>query len=170
MALKSLPPVSNKESFRVLPTGLYILELIELDEAEPSKYEPGVPRALWKYTVDEVVDFTPEFDEDEELDAEDLAGEELWEWTSQKMGKKANMRKRVEALLGRELEDGEEVDPGDLPGRKLKANVEKERKESGDGYFAKVVSVQPYRTKGKKTGKPKAAPPPVDDDDDEDPF
>lgn len=112
----TLPKVSNKAGASI-PEGTYIVTLkaMEKEFQQDGPYGPQ-DRVKWIFTINEVVDA-----DDEE--SEGKVGEELWAFTSLKMGPKATMRKFTEALLGRTLDEDEEIGVDDLLGRRARAFV-----------------------------------------------
>lgn len=91
---------------------------------------------------------------------------DFWERTSQRMGKggaqTAEARIRVEALLGREMEAGEDIDTDDLEGRSIVAMM-----IVNDRGWVEIVkgSIKPYTPKAKAAAK--AAPVATEDEDED---
>lgn len=120
----ALPKVSNSTGASI-PEGLYGVTLKEMqkEHVEDGPYGPQ-DRVKWIFTVNEVIDANDD-------EAEQKVGEELWAFTSLSMGKKAKMRAFAEALLGRALDEDEEIGTADLIGRRAKANVIPHTKQDG---------------------------------------
>ena len=157
----SLPPATDGESFEILPEGLYLFQLLDMENMGPgqafdNEREPK-DRIKWVFEVMEVISG--------DEDAEERIGEEVWFFTSLSMHRKATMRAWAEGLLGREIEGNERVDASDLIGRQGRANIVHYKKLSGDTGH-KIASML-------KATKPKRKPTRVveeDDDEENAPF
>ena len=133
----TLPKASNS-SGAAIPVGLYLVTLkhMEMEHREDGPYGPQ-DRVKWIFTIDEVLDA----DDD---DALDKVGEELWSFTNSSMHVKATMRGYVEALLGRAVDEDEEVSTADLLGKRAKASVVPHTKQDGT-KTTKLGTLTPYK-------------------------
>lgn len=144
-------PVATSGEFELTPAGLYVFELRELETGIAGNPEfGGGERVKWIFDIVQVISG--------DEDSEDFVGKDFWAWTSFTMGRKSNMRAWAEALIGREIVDGEEVTSDMLIGQRMRANVGHYKKQSGD-TGAKIVSALPQR---KAKAKKSAVPPPTD--------
>lgn len=111
----------------------YIVECLRIEEAPDNGFGVGVRWVLGLYQNGERVlqgDGTPL---------------EFWQTTSPNMGPKARARAYVEAFLGRPLEEGERINPNDIPGKWLSGMVIHEDSTTKQGQkVAKLVSVKPH--------------------------
>lgn len=111
----------------------YTVECLRIEEAPDNGFGVGVRWVLALYKDNERVlmnDGTPM---------------EFWQTTSPNMGPKARARAYVEAFLGRPLEEGERINPNDLPGKWLAGMViHEDSTTKKDQKVAKLVSVKPY--------------------------
>jgi hypothetical protein len=124
----------------------YNVECLRIEEAPDNGFGVGVRWVLGLYQNGERI----------------LQGDgnplEFWQTTSPNMGPKARARQYVEAFLGRALEEGERINPNDLPGKWLSGMVIHEDSTTKQGQkVAKLVSVKPY-TSGTSSAAPKTAP------------
>lgn len=83
--------------------GVYLLGLAgPLEDAEPGQYGARIKWRWWIYSPDGQTCYNPPSDDDG-----DDHDPTWWQFTSTRMGEKAEARKWSEALLGRELVKGE---------------------------------------------------------------
>lgn len=156
-------PVAASGEFKLVPEATYAMKLVDMQEAEQNEnspfYDPNRPRVKWVFQIVSVLDGDPD---PTYGDPEDFIGEEFFGYTSLNMGKRATMRAWAQGLLGREIEDGEQITSEDLIGKIGRCHVEHYEKQNGaTGH--KISAIKPYR-------KAKAKPEPVFEEDDEDPF
>lgn len=154
----ALPTVSEAAEFPLVPEGFYVFRLKAMENAGLGKSfddKPPKERVKWIFTIEEVISADDE--------AEDFVGEEFWAWTTLSMNTRATMYGWAVALLGREIEEGEEIDSAHLIGKRARANIEHYKKLNEDtGHrIASLIKM----TKAKKASKPT---PVVEDDEDED--
>lgn len=135
------------------PEGLYLMSVKEIGEPELQDGPYGTSeRIRWIFSIEEVLD-----DQSEDQNAEDYVGEEFWSWTSTAFGPNSNARKWVQALLGRQIENGEQISISEVVGKQAKITVG--RNDNGN---QKLVNIAPARVK--KAKKAKRAPAPVEDE------
>lgn len=141
MAL-AFPTVKNTE-FKLVGEGLYLASLKDVGEpreSESALYGKSTQvRLIW--SIEQVLDG--------EEDNEDSIGEEVWEYCTWSLGKKAKLRTRLEALLGRTLEEGEELNVSDVLGKRVKLNVVHYEKNDGT-QGQKVASAVAYKAKKRR--------------------
>jgi hypothetical protein len=141
MTMTKLPKATNTD-FVQTPAGVYRMKLKDMEEREqPSYDDPTVTetRVQWTFEIEDVVSGDDK--------CEDFIGQEFWAWTSKTMGRKAKMREWAEALVGRPIDDDEELDPSqDLLGRRVVATVVAYIKMNGQPG-TKLGSVAPYRAR-----------------------
>lgn len=157
------------------PEDVYTLELVgysEFEEKPAFKFNPEDPDVIntqSRFTF-KVVDF----DYDEEMDDRDWNGAQVSDFfvffkkyvdtgneTETWKNERSNANKLIKALIGRDLEDGEDIDLPELVGRRIKATVAP--KASG---WPKISN--PMRTRQRRAAKPQKAdvPNPYDDEED----
>lgn len=150
------------------PEDVYTLELVEFGDFQekPDTFNPGWVNIQSRVEF-KVVDFDYDPDEDDRdwngakvadfyvFFKRDAEGNEKETWKSER----ANSNKLLTALLGRELEEGEDIDLPELVGRRIKANVAP--KESG---WPKISNPIKARQRKATTKKP-TGPNPYEDDD-----
>lgn len=156
-------PVAASGEFKLVPEATYAMKLIDMQEAEQNEnspyYDPDRPRVKWVFQIVSVLDG----EEDPTYgDPQDFVGEEFYGFTSLNMGRRATMRAWAQGLLGREIEDGEQITSADLIGKVGRCYVEHYEKQNGSTGH-KITAIKPYR-------KAKAKPAPVEDDFEEEPF
>lgn len=108
----------------VLPAGVYAVRLIDVEERIS---RDGAAFLLWHFEVVET----------------EYAGASLTGVTSLRMGATARARQWAEALLGRRLTRGEEIDTDQLVGRRALATVTTIEREGRE--FNRVISLAPAR-------------------------
>lgn len=157
------------------PEDVYTLELVNIGDFEEKpayKFNPEDPDVIntqSKFTF-QIVDF----DYDEDMDDRDWNGVQLSDWyvffklyqadnkeTETWKNEKSNANKMLKALIGRDLEEGEDVDLPSLVGRRIKATVAP--KSSG---WPKISN--PMKVRQRKTAKKASVPNPYDDEDESD--
>lgn len=127
--------------------GKYTVECLRIEEAPDNGFGVGVRWVLALYEGDQRVKNDGGYDY------------EFWQTTSPNMGPKARARQYVEAFLGRPLEEGERINPNDLPGLRCTGMVIHEESKTKVGVMnAKLVSVKPLAN---AAPKPKTAPAPA---------
>lgn len=142
----TLPKASDQVGYEQCPVGLYVFRVKEMqDGIEGSAEYGGGERVKWVFTVERVIDANdpePTADNPDPKSVEDWVGEEVWGFTSLSMNKKATMRSWAEALLGREIPEGEALMASDLIGKRAKATVGR-----GQTGRQKITSLVPYKPK-----------------------
>ena len=156
------------------PEDVYTLELVTIGEFEEKpayKFNPDDPDVVntqSRFTF-KIVDF----DYDPDMDDRDWNGAEVSDFfvffkhyvesgkdTETWKNEKANSNKLIKALVGRDLEDGEDIDLPGLVGRRIKATVAP--KSSG---WPKISN--PMKTRQRKAAKTKGLGPFGDGDEEE---
>jgi hypothetical protein len=145
----------------------YVLQLVSVtDEGVSSfakdKNDPSADHSIkwiWKVQTSNEV----------QINGPDGQPWELWEWTGNRTGRKkdgspSKARERLEALVGRELNDDEitRVPVDKLPGRKVQCLFHRVKTTAADGSEVertRILKVAPFKTNGSVT--PPAAPAPV---------
>lgn len=155
-------PAATDTTFEQCPEGLWIFRLASMEDGIIGNPEYGdKPRVKWVFEIERVIDANenePTRDIPNPKPIEDWIGEEFWGWSSKTMAKGATMRAWAEALLGREIPEGEQLKASDLIGKRGKATVGR-----GKTGRQKITSLLPAKS------KPKAAPEP-EPETDEDEF
>jgi hypothetical protein len=98
-----------------------------------------------------------------ELDDEDYPGRTISGISSTAFNPMSKMYAWVQALMGRPIEDGEEIDLDDLVGRQVMIDVD--HKQTERGTFERIAGLRPVRRKKKQQPEPE---PEVEDDEDDD--
>jgi hypothetical protein len=125
--------------------GKYTVECLRIEEAPDNGFGVGVRWVLALFEGSERVKNDSGYDY------------EFWQTTSPNMGPKARARQYVEAFLGRALDEGERINPDDLPGKKCTGMIIHEDSKTKVGVQnAKLVSVKPL-----SSSAPMAAPKPA---------
>lgn len=123
-------PVANNSSGMPWPAGLYEITCTGIEPDDRVSKFGDTPRVKFSFSVDKVIRITPVADQ--ALNAENRAkaqkakaeGADLVGWCNLTMGRKATMRSWIEALLGRQLANGEGVNPSDVIGKRAEATLE----------------------------------------------
>lgn len=115
----------------VLEPGAYRARLKSIEEGERSNYNTGEPEKCLRWTF--------------EILEEGDEGVEIKQNTSMSFAPSSNARKWTTALLGRKIEPGEKVAPGDVLDREADLGVE--LNETDRGTFTNITSVNPVRKK-----------------------
>jgi hypothetical protein len=95
-----------------------------------------------------------------DLQDEDYQGRSISGISSTAFNPMSKMWAWVQALLGRPIEDGEEIDLDDLIGREVMIDVD--HKQTERGTFEKIAGLRPVRRKKKRP-----EPEPVEEEDEE---
>ncbi len=151
MTAASFAAATSGEGPRLEP-GQYVLTVTSIEPAEGGNQAFG-PSVKWTFAVADVA--TPD-----DLKADDNGGDyEFWAFTSIKMSPQARARQWTEALVGRQLADGEKIDPSSLIGKRMQALVIHEEGDNGM-VRAKVSREMPPKPFGAVPAAPapKAAP------------
>jgi hypothetical protein len=123
-----IPAASNKVGAPDWPIGSYRVRLINLAPEDENKFKPEQLRIRWEFEVVAILS-SLKLGEARRMMADE---EIMMAWANLTMGRKAKMRQYAEALLDRELDEGEEIgDPGVLLGRECVAHVVETDKEGG---------------------------------------
>lgn len=146
----SLPKANNVE-FTLVPPGLYVMRLKEMQGGIPGNPDFADKdgnvknRVRWVFTIEDVIDAVDE-------DADEFIGEEFWAFTSETMGRKATMRAWVEALLGREVEEDDDLTNDDLVGKTARCTVIHYQKMNGDtGHkISSMLKAKPAKKRRRK--------------------
>ncbi|HQX61840.1 MAG TPA: hypothetical protein PK593_00125 [Thermomicrobiales bacterium] len=149
-------PAATEGTFEQCPQGLYVFKLKAMEDGIEGREEyGGGERVKWVFEIARVIDANenePTRDVPNPKTIEDWVGEEFWAFTSKSMNSKATMRAWAEALLGREIAEGESLSASDLLGKAAKATVGR-----GQTGRQKITSMMPLKKK----------PKPVDDEADD---
>ncbi len=162
----SVTLTAEKQEFEVIPTGEYLAAFTDYEE-ETGQYGEQI-KITWE--IEKPAKY---------------AGKKRLDWCNKKLSKGAKTSKlwnRVEALMNRPIEIGEDVDLDSLIGRDVVLVIVEETKDDGTPN-AKIASVKAYKRQeafpkpeaGKPAAKPKAKPEDADEfevgeSDEEDPF
>lgn len=153
-------PTATEGTFEDCPQGLWVFRLKAMEDGIQGREEyGGGERVKWIFEITRVIDAEenePTRDVPDPKPIEDWIGEEFWAFSSKSMNRKATMRAWAEALLGREIADGEALNASHLIGKSAKVTVGR-----GQTGRQKITSMMPIK-------KSKAAPPPPDDDEPDD--
>ena len=102
-----------------------------------------------------------------DLQDEDYEGRSISGISSTSFNPMSKMWAWVQALLGRPIEDGEEIDLDELIGREVMIDVD--HKQTERGTFERIASLRPVRKRSsKKKKKAEPEPEPVEEEDEED--
>lgn len=115
--------VPSTEEFEVLPAGTYTARLMDFKEVDkkPEWISPENPDPKqWEWWFE----MAPTGAEE---------GGTIRRWTSRKMGRGSKARETIEALLGRELVTGEEVDIEDLIDKRCRLVLSETKKDGTPG-------------------------------------
>lgn len=124
-------PASDVSDVTLPEPGKYIVRCVDIEDVPDKGFGPGVK---WVFELTDA-------------HTGEVWQNDLWQFTSIKMGPKAKARPIIEALLGRPLEVREQPDARDLINRKMIAMVIHEPKEDGS-QKAVVTSCKPYTDQG----------------------
>jgi len=135
--------VATNQSGFLPDEGKYTVECLRIEEAPDNGFGVGVRWILALYEGSDRVKNDSGFDY------------EFWQTTSPNMGPKARARQYVEAFLGRPLDEGERINPNDLPGKKCTGMIIHEDSKTKVGVQnAKLVSVKPLASAPKPAPRP----------------
>jgi len=123
MTAASFAAATSGEGPRLEP-GQYVLTVISIEPAEGGNPAFG-PSVKWTFTV-----ANPSTPNDLMVN-DDGEPYDFWGHTSVKMSPKARARQWTEALVGRQLEEGERINPSTLIGQRMQALVIHEAGEDG---------------------------------------
>jgi len=107
----------------LIEPGQYVLTLAEIEDAGVGQYGPSI---LWKWKMS-----TPSAPDSFTVDADSGEPYLFYAYSSTKMTPKARARHWAEALLNREIQDGQKIDPSSLVGERMQALVIHETAEDG---------------------------------------
>lgn len=127
------------EGFQAVDPGRYIVRVVGLDPTEHVEYGPGIK---WRFNLAEQATGTPIYQADGSM-------YELWQTTSTKLSPRSRARPWVEALLGRDLADGD-TGPAlaqEVIGKKALALV-----GPNDKGYTSILSMSPYKAALAKKG------------------
>lgn len=129
MSSFTLPAASNAAGMP-WPAGIYQLTFLNISEDDrPSKFGTTA-RCKLEFQVDKIVRLTPqksqELNDQARLDARAALTEGLTmvAWVNLTMARNSTLRAWIEALLGREIANGEVVNPAEAAGRQAEGVVE----------------------------------------------
>jgi hypothetical protein len=134
---------TNAVSTPIVPQDRFIIECLKLEEAPPyappgeqpkADARPGIRWVLALYSATTGARFTFQ---DEPY--------EFFQTTTSNMQRGARAREYAEAFLGRDLSEGERLDPSMLIGKKCVGMVSHEFTRDRSKKNAKLVGVEPYR-------------------------
>lgn len=135
---------TNAASTPVVPQGQYIFECLSVGEQPPyappgEQPKPGArPGIKWVFGLYEAASGQRFYFQDDPY--------EFFQSTTSNMQRGARAREYVEALLGREVGEGENINPNDLIGRKGIGFVIWEiSRNDRNKKVAKLASPEPYR-------------------------
>jgi hypothetical protein len=142
-------PATDKSEYELPDPDRYIAVCVGIEDAPDKGFGPGVK---WQFQL-----INPQTN----LNVADSQGRDfiLWQFTSTKMGPKSRARPIIEALLGRELVNGEVPDSRHLFNKGMVCLVAHEKNEAGI-VQAKVTSCAPYNP-ARDAAKAPAAPAPA---------
>jgi hypothetical protein len=126
-------PATDKAEYELPEPNRYIAVCLGIEDAPDKGYGPGVK---WVFQL---------IDPMTNLPIKDSQGRDfqLWQFTSVSMGRKARARPIIEALMGRELVEGEVPDSRLLLNKGMICLVAHEKDEKGN-LRARVTSCSPY--------------------------
>lgn len=120
----------------LLEEGVYVAQLKDIRPNTRKKYnKPDETEDCYDWTFGVV--------------EEGYEGVEVYGRTSTNFGPSSNARTWVQALLGRKVEQGEELDLPDLKGKECMLSIY--HNETDRGTFANINSVNPVRRGSRKT-------------------
>jgi hypothetical protein len=150
---------------------------VEMHATDSVEYDPGIYRAKLQKVDEQESQFTDDVTGEPkwqyiwtfELLEEGYEGNTLTGWSSTNFGPRAKARAWAEALVGRQINSGENISGDDLIGKECHLMVSL---KSGDrGSFAKIESVHPPRQRKTDKAQKPAQDTKIDDEDWEDiPF
>lgn len=150
MPIAALPAASNS-SGSPWPPGIYQVTLQDIEEDDRiSQFGEG-PRVKVTFTVDKVVRLTPRATPAENAESKTKAKQALTDsstlvaWCNLTMNKRATLRGWIEALLGREIGNGEIVNPNEAIGKSAEATVEAYTGQDGTEKV-KLTTLTPLAT------------------------
>lgn len=126
-------PATNGGDFIIVQPGVYTVEFSDIKLTSHPEYGPGYN---WRFLIDTEKHPDAVTDEGEPLMLSGLSGT--------KMSKKAKARLWIEALLGRELAEGEAPSEDDIRGKKVQAMVSILIKDGKE--YNKIDSLAPIPT------------------------
>jgi hypothetical protein len=135
--------VTNAASTPIVPQDRFIAECIRLEEAPPyappgEKPKPGAKNGIkWVFALYYAATGERFHFQDEPY--------EFFQTTTANMQRGARAREYVEAFLGRELAEGENVNPSDILGKRCVGMVIHELSRDKTKKTAKLAGVEPYR-------------------------
>jgi hypothetical protein len=137
---------------------------IQMHATDSVEYDPGIYRAKLQKVDEQESQFTDDVTGEPkwqyiwtfELLEEGYEGNTLTGWSSTNFGPRAKARAWAEALVGRQINSGENISGDDLIGKECDLMI---TLKSGDrGSFAKIESVNPRRRrKGESSSSSSAA-------------
>jgi hypothetical protein len=135
-----LGQATEKAQFELTPVGEYVWTLWDLT-SETGQYGEQVK---WVWLISPLSD-----PETYILRADGQQEKEIWQFTKPSLAKGSRARKWTEALLGREMRNGEEPDDGDLIRRRMVATLVHKPKKSDPTIKNEAISeeldVRPFR-------------------------
>lgn len=136
--------VTNAASTPIVPQNRFVFECTNIEEQPPyappgEQPKPGArPGIRWSFSLYDTGTGEPFYFQDEVYT--------FWQSTTANMQRGARAREYAEALLGRELGEGEEINPYDLIGKRGIGMVIHELSRSDKTKkVAKLVAPEPYR-------------------------
>lgn len=133
-------PATDQSEIVLPEPDRYLVKCLAIEDAPDKGFGPGVK---WVFELTHAA-------------TGERLPNELWQFTSIKMGPKSKARPIIEALLGRPLENREVPDPDKLIGRTMVAMVIHEKRDDGTDK-AVVSSCKPYADNG-TVSRPRPAP------------
>jgi hypothetical protein len=154
-------PVTNQQGGENVPEGLYLLTVNSVgmyerrDTDQPSQFGDD-PRAQWKFGIVDVISATkprPSADNPNPKAPREFVGSEIWDYSSLSMGPRSKAREWCEAILNRELREGETIDPDKLQGNLVRGTIG--RSQTGRH---KITSLLPYEPDDDAEAEPEREP------------
>lgn len=142
MANFALPTVTNQSG---TPAGTYVVRLTDM---QPETHDQYGDQVKWVFTIKQVIDC-------DAVDPDEWLGKEIWRFTSVSMGTKAKMRAFAEGILGRALDEGEQLDADELIGKTAKATVVPYARQDG-AKGTKLDVLTAYKPKAAKPARAEA--------------
>jgi hypothetical protein len=154
-----LGQATDKAQFELTPVGEYVWTLWDLT-SETGQYGEQVK---WVWLISPISDPDTYI-----LRADGQQEKEIWQFTKPSLAKGSRARKWTEALLGREMRNGEEPDDGDLIRRRMIATLVHKPKKSDPTIKNEAISeeldVRTFRSAQSPKGAQSVAANASDDD------
>lgn len=163
-------PTDSVGTGKKLVPGEYVWTLTDVVVDEPSKFNPETQRLKFIFTVDAVeeLDEYPDGLDTEDEDAvgefeDSLLGSEHWEWVNNTMGPNSTLRAWLQGMLGRTIDNHEEVDSAPFIGKPYKVQYGWKSyviQQSGEsGKKLTILTIKPVKPERQRRQRPDAAKP-----------